>query len=724
VSGEAAALRRQTAEESTNMEEREKPVVLVVEDQFINRKILNNILAQEYEVAEAENGADALEVLQRRPEITAILLDIIMPVMDGYTFMEHLHATPFSALPVIAITGEKDENAEQKALDLGAWDFVSKPYRPATLLTRLKNVIVRSQYYLVNQMKYVYEHDPVTDLYNRTAFFSYTRRLLDRETGTQFALVRFDIDHFQTYNSFWGEEEGDRLLNFVGQRLRQVGARCEPCVYGRINADAFCICMPYQAQAIADYVEKAAAELGNYNREYRLVPSFGVYVILDPQEKIQKMYELATIAAQECKGSILKYLSYYRPEMSERLLRNQWIVNEMQTALEEEQFEVYLQPKYNLATEQPYGAEALIRWNHPERGMLSPGLFIPIFEQNGFIGRVDAYMWEQVCLLLRRWIDEGRSPAPVSVNVSRVNLYNPNLVSSLCQLVKKYRIPAGLLQLELTESAYMENPAVMEQTVQGLQKAGFTILMDDFGSGYSSLNTLKDIRVNVLKIDMKFLSGESDAARSHCILASVIRMAGWLDMPVITEGVETAQQADFLKSVGCSYAQGYYYARPMPVAQYEKLIDGVRQQPTDVRTENLGVIADTLWSDQADSALLFRDMDTPAVLCEYENGQIHALRANLAFTKRCSLHFGNGAAENGLCGKLSLAAPDAAAVQAAFTRAVETRQPASCEFSAPAQADVPGRVRMKLKYWGLNETAHILFAQFFLIPREGERTGE
>ena len=467
------------------MAEKEKLLVLVVEDQQINRQILRNILSLEYNVAEAENGAVALKVLEEKPDVAAILLDIMMPVMDGYTFLERLRGTPHAALPVIAITGEKDENAEQKALDLGAWDFVSKPYRPMTLLTRLKNVIVRSQLYLINQMKYVYEHDPVTDLYNRTSFFEETRRLLERETEIKFALVRFDIDHFQTYNSFWGEEEGDRLLRYLADRLRAVSRKCQPCVYARINADAFCICLPFDAEAIERFVKRAVAELDQYNREYRLVPSFGIYVIEDRHEKIQKMYELATTAAQGCKGSSVKYLSYYRPEMSEKLLQDQWVINEMEKALAQQQFEVYLQPKYNLMTEQPYGAEALIRWRHPERGMLSPGLFIPVFEQNGFIGKIDYYMWDKTSALLRRWMDEGREPGPISVNVSRVNLYNQNLVEILCSLVKKHNIPARLLQLELTESAYMDNPAVMNDTVHRLQQAGFCILMDDFGSGYA-----------------------------------------------------------------------------------------------------------------------------------------------------------------------------------------------------------------------------------------------
>ena len=295
-------------------------------------------------------------------------------------------------------------------------------------------------------------------------------------------MVRMDIDHFQTYNSFWGEEEGDKLLCAMANWLRQMAGRHQPCVYGRINADAFCICVPNHAEILQDEAAKIFEEIAVYNPEYRLAPSSGVYEIHDPKEKPQKMYELATLAAQRCKGSYLEYLSYYQPEMSRHVLENQWIVNEMQRALDSEQFEVFLQPKYALATGKPCGAEALIRWRHPEKGLISPGVFIPVFEQNGFIGRVDCYMWEHACRLIRKWIDAGLDPAPISVNVSRVNLFKPNLVGQLCELMLKYNVPPRLLQLEMTESAYMENPLIMGQIVKALQSRGFAILMDDFGA--------------------------------------------------------------------------------------------------------------------------------------------------------------------------------------------------------------------------------------------------
>lgn len=692
--------------------EKEKLTVLIVEDQHINRQILNALLSVEYRVLEAENGAVALDQLKEHEEIAAILLDLVMPVMDGYEFLRQFRQTPRSQIPVIAITGDKDDRTEQKALSLGAWDFVSKPFQPSTLATRLKNVIVRSQYYLVSEMKYSSEHDSLTGLLNRSAFFAAAHQLLTENPGQKFAMIRMDVDDFQTYNSFWGEEEGDKFLCAIAGWLRQAAERCVPSVYGRINADAFGICMP----DCADVIQREAAQIfeaiGTYNPEYRLVPSIGVYEISDPAEKPQKMYELAALAARSCKGSYLEYLSYYKPEQSEHVLENQWIVNEMQHALDSEQFEVFLQPKYALSTKMPYGAEALIRWRHPEKGLLSPGVFIPVFEQNGFIGKVDYYMWEHTCMLLRKWIDEGLNPAPISVNVSRMDLFRPDLVEQLAALVKRYDIPPRLLQLEMTESTYMANQLIMEKVVRELQSCGFTILMDDFGSGYSSLNTLKEIHVDVLKIDMKFLSEKSEVIRSRTILASIILMAVGLDMPVIMEGVETAAQAAFLQSIGCNYVQGYYFARPMPVPDYEKLIFGVHQAPSQKQSENLEQVTWTLWSTDPHKELLFNAIEEPAAIYEVTLEQLRALRVNRSFDRifsaRCHMD------------RLSrIPVPPSVDGQAGglifdtMLKAVETRSEASCRFELTALDQSVRTIRMRLYYLGRNDTVGIVFAQFF-----------
>ena len=251
--------------------------------------------------------------------------------------------------------------------------------------------------------------------------------------------------------------------------------------------------------------------------------------------------------------------------MSLRLEREQEIINEMNHALEAGQFCIYLQPKYDLEKSMLCGAEALVRWIHPEKGMVSPGEFIPIFEKNGFIAKLDYYIWEMVCKQLQIWMKQGMQPKPISVNVSRVNLCNPQIVDRITELTKRYEIPPELFQLELTESAYMDNPVVMKQVIKKLRSNGFTILMDDFGNGYSSLSILKDMEIDILKIDMSFFGDSEIPGRGENIIASVVRMAKWLNIPSIAEGVERKDQVNFLRGVGCEFVQGYYFARPMPI---------------------------------------------------------------------------------------------------------------------------------------------------------------
>ena len=552
--------------------ENQRNTVLVVDDQDVYRMIIREILHEDYEVLEAENGRQALDILAEREErISALILDLMMPEMDGYEVMNRISGNGRCRnIPILVTTGETDIENERKCLEAGAWDFIAKPINRDTLRLRLKNIIGRSQYDFQKQERYLVEHDQLTSLYSRIKLFEKARRMIEKNPEKQYAFIRIDLDRFHLYNSFFGESEGDKLLIYFAEKIKDNAEVFSEAVFGRIEADIFGICCPYQEDKISAMRENLLTDLQKYNDTYYMEPSIGVYVIGDSQVPVEEMYDRASMAAESCKHKFMADVGYYDENMTSKLRVEQELMNEAQKALDEGQFVVYLQPKTNIHTEKYYGAEALVRWQHPDKGMVSPGKFIPVFESNGFIGRLDFYMWEHTCKLLRRWIEEGLDPAPVSVNVSRANMYNPNLVENLKNLIQKYRLPASLLQLELTESAFMDDPDMMIAKVKELRENGFTVLMDDFGSGYSSLNTLKDIPVDILKVDMKFLGTGDRDGRSERILASVIQMAALLELAVIVEGVETKEQKDFLKSIGCEYVQGFYYARPMPWQEYEE----------------------------------------------------------------------------------------------------------------------------------------------------------
>jgi EAL domain-containing protein (putative c-di-GMP-specific phosphodiesterase class I) len=315
--------------------------------------------------------------------------------------------------------------------------------------------------------------------------------------------------------------------------------------------------------------------------------------------------------------------------MRDTLLSEQKIVTEMSSALKSGQFEVWFQPQYNHLTEELIGAEALVRWRHPEQGLIPPDRFIPIFEKNGFVYEMDKYVWEHTCMFLHTWIKEKRNPLPISVNISRYDIFQDDMVQILLDLLEKYEIPVALLRLEITESAFAQSSRRVVAVAKELVKHGFTVEIDDFGSGYSSLNTLKDVPAQIIKLDMKFFSASDDYQRGGSIVESMVRMAKWLNMAVIAEGVETVKQADFLKTIGCYYIQGYLYAKPMPVEDYVKLASQGSKQPHLQHVETVANLdSNAFWDPNSMDTLIFNSYIGGACIMEYCRGRIELLRAN------------------------------------------------------------------------------------------------
>lgn len=668
-----------------------KNTILLVEDQEVNRKIINRLLSSTYTVMEAANGREALEILEHDKRIEVVLLDLVMPVMGGFEVLEQMKEIGKSAIPVIVMTSSDDEQTEEQALQAGAIDFVRKPINKQILMSRIENALVRNQMVLLKRMEFIATHDSLTGLYNRNKMFDETRRMLDQNPGIQFAFVRFDLDKFRMYNTAMGEEEGNKLLMFIGNAVRRMAEEFEACTYGRIDADVFCMCEPYDEERLKLHVKIAQEELTKYRPDYSLATSFGIYVIDDPTLSVERIFTRASMAADKCKNLYEVHYAYYDSGMSEQITEEQEITNEMRVALEQEQFEVYLQPKYDLNTDLPCGAEALVRWRHPEKGLISPGKFIPVFEKNGFIATLDYYMWEHVCMLIHKWIEEGRSVFPISVNMSRISLFNRHVDELIIGLTTKYQVPTEILNLEVTESAYMANPEMMGEIIERLHAAGFIILMDDFGSGYSSLNTLKQIDIDVLKLDMKFMPNGEDNGKSERILSSIVRMAGWLGMDVIAEGVETAEQKQFLESIGCGYVQGYYYAKPMPVHDYEALTAAHAPLVHKKKNEDENrALSDALWSSNPHVTEILSSIEEPVVIFECSTSNTEIVRTNQAFLDT----YGPDTQRN-LHGNLSK--EDELMVSRMLKSAAESGKAESCEFSYISKDGVCHWQRMKAR---------------------------
>lgn len=603
-----------------------KSTILIVDDEEMIKMTLRGVLTKEYEVLEAENGKEALQILYRdSSRISAIVLDIVMPVMDGMAFLEEFRKYPeYNSIPVIVATSNNDEELEKKCLEFGVWDFVMKPYNPLLLQFRLRNAIEKSRLLMS-------ERDPVTDLYTKLKFFQKVREKLESVQGKKMAFVRFDIDRFKMINNFYGPNEGDRVLKCVASELRKVAVVFDDFVYGRIENDVFACCIPFEKENIDLLVKAIQIRLKKINNDYNIKASYGVYVIDNQNLDISEMYERAYIAAKSCKGNFAESVVYYNDSMIENMKYEQYMINQVNRAITEEQFVVYLQPKVDLRTGMAFGAEALVRWNHPQKGLLLPGDFIPVYERNGIIVRLDQYMWDKVCQLLRKWLNEGKMPKPVSVNVSRVNIYNPHLIEDFKNLIVKYQIPPELLNLELTESAFVEDQDLVMETMKKLHALGFRIMMDDFGSGYSSLNILKDMELDYLKIDMKFLQNQEGNDRGEKVLTSVIRMAKWLQIPSIVEGVETKEQAELLRDIGCEYAQGYYFAKPMTVEAYEELAEGKLLPVYHQQLKNY-IDIDDIWDTVNGLTKIFEKILLPVALYEYSTQGVLSLGSNAVYT--------------------------------------------------------------------------------------------
>lgn len=543
--------------------------ILVVEDNELNREMLVDILSDQYVIHEAENGQAALDFLNHsREEIALILLDMMMPVMDGYTFLKKIKAVPeHSLIPVIVMTQGDSEEDEVNALANGATDFVPKPYRPQIILHRIKGIIdFRETAALANQFKY----DHLTGLYSKEFFWQQLKEILLNNEEDEYDIVCCNIENFKLYNDAFGAANGDRLLCEIAEFLTEKVEEHE--LLSRFRADRFM----WVKKSEYIYNEEVFTALDQQIRQLpgagNLHMKWGIYKITDRSVPVEKMCDRVMLAVDSIKGKYLKHYVVYDDAMREKLLREQEIIEKMADSLEDHQFQIYLQPKICLHDGTLAGAEALVRWKHPEKGMISPGEFIPLFEKNGFITQMDQYVWEQTCVLIKEWKAKGYPVVPVSVNVSRADFYITDLTEYMDALVRKYDLQPSDLHLEVTESVYTENPIQILHMIEGLRSRGFVIELDDFGSGYSSLNMLNQMELDIMKLDMKFIQSEMMKPEDQGILRFIIDLAHSMKLSVVAEGIETGEQVERIKKLGCDYAQGYFFSRPVCVEEFEEIL--------------------------------------------------------------------------------------------------------------------------------------------------------
>ena len=543
--------------------------ILLVERSRENREKLRQILSAEYQIAEAESGREALELLRGGAgEISLILLDSTVSDEEGTPLLECLgQDKQLAAIPVVAVTERDAPDQQARALAQGAEDYVSRPYNEQVVLHRVSSVIrLRESACMMDRFRY----DRLTGLCTREYFFRRVRGVLDEQPHRRYEIWCSNIENFKRVNDIFGIGAGDRLLREVADLYTGIVGAGGLC--GRLRWDRFA-CLVEQGKEYSDErFRKAAEQLKILSNIKNVALKWGIYEITDPKVPVEQMCDWALLAAGSIKGKYNKYYAKYDDRLRDKLLREQRMEESMEEALRENQFSVYFQPKYDLSHDELAGAEALVRWCHPEWGVMSPAEFIPLFEKNGFITRLDQYVWDKVCAMLREWSDQGYPVLPVSVNVSRADAYQADLTSVLLQTVERYHLPPASLHLEITERAYMESPGQMSQTVEQLRKLGFEIEMDDFGQGYASLNMFNQMAIDALKLDMNSLKDEGKRHMNQGILRFIMSLARWMGLSIVAEGVETEEEMEQLREIGCDYGQGYYFAKPMTRWDFEELL--------------------------------------------------------------------------------------------------------------------------------------------------------
>lgn len=440
-------------------------------------------------------------------------------------------------------------------------------------LTRVTGCIqdVNSEMEIKAELEFRADYDSITGLYNSESFYRKTMERIFLKSDLSFAIVSVDIDRFRIINDRFGVETGNRCLKELGQVIHD--SLPWDGIAGRYQADVFSILFDYKKdQDILDYIEKIGMAF-HFDEASRCgsTLSFGIYKITDRDIPVRLMCDRARLAKKEIKGNTLTNFAVYDNKIRIQQRNLAEMESEMQIALDRHEFVMYLQPKIDLKTEKICGAEALVRWQHPTKGLRLPGDFLPLFESNGFVKKLDQYMWESAAIYLAKLKELGLS-VPISVNISRLHINNTDLVKVLTDLTKRYNIEPSQLELEITETLFTENTEGLYKTMTELKEHGFIIEMDDFGSGYSSLNMLKDAPVDVIKIDRFFIDEIITTRRGRIIIENSVSMSRQLGMTVVAEGVETREQVDFLKSIDCDVVQGYYYSKPVPVTEFEKML--------------------------------------------------------------------------------------------------------------------------------------------------------
>ena len=544
-----------------------KRYILIVEDEYINQEILKEILKNEYEILIANNGIEGLEILKTSTKpISLILLDINMPLMDGFSVIKEIKKDDiYRNIPIIVITGDKD--SELEALQLGAVDFITKPFDiNEVIMARVNRSIELSEKRIIVSAA---ERDELTNVYNKHIFEEYVGKINKYRQDTKKDMIVLHISHFHLYNELYGKEDGDKILVCIANILKDI-AQANDGIVSRLDRDYFAIYLNHQ-ENYDDFNNLIIDDLKEKYNISNVSLKIGIYPTFDNNETVDASINRAKMVCDEIKDASTRFYNIYNDEDQKKQLFKEKLTHDFKKAIENKEFKVFYQPKIAIQNDKFYlaSAEALVRWVHPELGFISPGLFIPLFEENGNIKILDQYVWNETAKQIKKWAEKYNVVLPVSINVSRVDMFDEAIVDILSNICKDNCVSPSNLYLEITESAYNNETNQIIGIIERFKELGFKIEIDDFGSGYSSLNTLATLPFDVLKLDMKFVHDMFKNEKTLKMIGIVSEIAKHLNVKLIAEGVETKEQLNMLKELKYDIIQGYYFSKPVANEEFE-----------------------------------------------------------------------------------------------------------------------------------------------------------
>lgn len=552
----------------------EKPVVVLADDDPSIRLMVRHVLeSEEFDIVEASDGLEAIKAVEKyHPAL--ILLDAVMPGIDGFTTCQQIKDKGFTDIPVMMITGLDDDASVERAYEVGAIDFITKPIKWAVLKHRVKSVVAKV--IAERKVKLLAYRDTLTSLPNRLLFADRLEQAIIRceRSRASMALMLVDIDDFKLVNDSFGHDAGDKLIKAVGQLIAKSLRRAD--TIARLGGDEFAVIIegidsPEDTISIADNLTTILEHNVRLDdQETYTSASIGIAVYPDDGKDARTLLKNADTAMFRAKENGRHCFQFYKPEMSVNAMERLELENSLKAAFENDEFMIHYQPVIDIQKNEIVSVEALLRWQHPDKGMIHPKDFISIVEDSGLIVALGEWLIFSICKQIQVWQEAGLTGQRVSVNIAPRQFKEQNLIVLFKQALAEYDIPASSLCVEITESTLIDSIGEVETTLKKLRDMGVQISLDDFGTGYASLAYLKEFPVDLVKIDHAFIAGIPDNREDSAIVDAITGLAHGLNLKLIAEGVENKRQLNVLLNNGCQYAQGYYWSKPLPGDEYEQ----------------------------------------------------------------------------------------------------------------------------------------------------------